>query len=152
MTKFTDHLILLDQYHIKLLLLHTIIIEVSLYCCDQLANFGTNTHKPVYIYCHLAAFYLVWIFLKAAIDNKYNSGLWVSVPKFATLSQYNETSIIMVCNSNNLIWPRSCTIKWSVNLAVIWYVSVLVVTHPCSHLIIYLDCATRDCCHFYVHY
>ena len=23
-----------------------IIIEVSLYCCDKLANFGTNTHKP----------------------------------------------------------------------------------------------------------
>ena len=33
-------------YPIKFLLLQTIIIEVSLYCCDKVENFGTNIHKP----------------------------------------------------------------------------------------------------------
>ena len=33
-------------YLIKFLLLQTIRIEDSLYCCDKLANFGTNMHKP----------------------------------------------------------------------------------------------------------
>ena len=44
-----------------------------------------------YIYCHLAAFYLVCHLKKWPNDNKYNSGLCVFVPKFAYLSQqYNE--------------------------------------------------------------
>ena len=45
MAKFTDQLIVLELYPIKFLLLQMIIIQVSLYCCDKLGNFGTNTHK-----------------------------------------------------------------------------------------------------------
>ena len=56
------------------------------------------------IYCHLATFHLVWNLKKRTNDNEYNSGLCVFVPKFAYLSQqYNEASIIIVCNSKNLI-------------------------------------------------
>ena len=37
-------------------------------------------------------------------DNNYNSGLCVFVPKFAYLSQqYNETAIIIICTSKNLL-------------------------------------------------
>ena len=43
MAKFTDHLIVLD---LSILLPRTIKIEVSLYCCEKLLHFGTNTHKP----------------------------------------------------------------------------------------------------------
>ena len=43
MAKFTDHLIVLD---LSILLPRTIKIEISLYCCEKLLNFGTNTHKP----------------------------------------------------------------------------------------------------------
>ena len=43
----------------------------------------------------------------------------VFVPKFATLSQqYNETPIMIVCNSKNIIEYRSSTIKQS-HLAVV---------------------------------
>ena len=55
-------------------------------------------------------FIVIWLlFLNGKLnkkrpnDNKYNSGLCVFVPKFAYLSQYNETSIIIMCNSKNLI-------------------------------------------------
>ena len=68
---------------------------------QTLAQIHTNLS---YIYCHLAAFYLVWHLKKQPNDNKYNPGLCVFVPKFAYLSQqYNETSIIIICNSKNLI-------------------------------------------------
>ena len=57
-----------------------------------------------YIYCHLAAFLNGKLNKKRPNDNKYNSGVCVFVPKFAYLSQqYNETSIIIMCNSKNLI-------------------------------------------------
>ena len=56
----------------------------------------------------------------------------VFVPKFATLSQqYNETPIMIVCSSKNIIEYRSSTIKQS-HLAVVWYHSLLL---PSSHLI-----------------
>ena len=69
-----------------------------------------------------------------------NSGLYVFMPKFAHLSQqYNKTSIIIVC-SNRV--DRSGTIRWSINLAIIWLL-------PSSHLIIsHFDCTMDDCCHF----
>ena len=57
-----------------------------------------------YIYCHLATFLNAKLNKKQPNDNKYNLGLCVFVPKFAYLSQqYNETSIIIICNSKNLI-------------------------------------------------
>ena len=57
-----------------------------------------------YIYCYLAAFLNGKLNEKRRNNNKYNSGLCVFVPKFAYLSQqYNETSIIIMCNSKNLI-------------------------------------------------
>ena len=48
MAKFTDHLILLDLSNLLNSCCYKlcIIIEVSLYCCDKLTNFGTNMHKP----------------------------------------------------------------------------------------------------------
>ena len=47
--KFIDHLIVLHGpvYPTNFLLLQTIKIEISLHCCDEVANCGTNTHKPV---------------------------------------------------------------------------------------------------------
>ena len=46
--KFTDRSFHSTEpvYSVTFLLPQAIIIEVSLYCCDKLANFGTNTHKP----------------------------------------------------------------------------------------------------------
>ena len=57
-----------------------------------------------YIYCHLAVFLNSELNKKQPNDNKYNSGLCVFVQKIAYLSQqYNETSIIIICNNKNLI-------------------------------------------------
>ena len=83
-----------------------IVIEISLYCRDKInKQILAQIHTILsYIYCHLAAFYLVWHLKKRSNDNKYNSGLCVFVPKFAYLSQqYNETSITIISNSKNLI-------------------------------------------------
>ena len=57
-----------------------------------------------FIYCHFATFLNAKLKEKWPNDNKYNSVLCVFVPKFAYLSQqYNETLIIIICNSKNLI-------------------------------------------------
>ena len=80
-----------------------IIIEVSLYC-DKYANFGTNAHKPELYLLSFGRFLNGKLNKKWPNDNKYNSGLCAFVPKFPYLSQqYNETSIIIMCNSKNLI-------------------------------------------------
>ena len=82
-----------------------IVIEVSLYCCDKQANFGTNTHNPeLYFYC-LVAFLNSKLNKKRPNDNKYNSDLCVFVPRFVIYlsQQYIETSITIICNSKNLI-------------------------------------------------
>ena len=80
-----------------------IIIESLLYC-DKLANFGIDTRKPELYLLSFGCFYLVWNLKKQPNDNKYNSGLYVSVLKFTYLSQqYNETSIIIIYNCKNLI-------------------------------------------------
>ena len=68
-----------------------------MYYCDKLANFGTNT--LLYIYCHLAALYLVeknW-----PNDNKFNLGLCAFVPKFA--NNVMKPQLYIVCSSKNLI-------------------------------------------------
>ena len=80
------------------LLPQTIVIEVSLYCCDKVANFCTNTHKPELHLLSFGCFFNSILNKKWPNDNKYNSGMCVFVPKFATLTQYNETSIAIVCN------------------------------------------------------
>ena len=79
-------------------------IEVSLYCSDKKVKFGTNTHNCELYLLSFGCFLFSLEFKKWPNDNKYNSGLCVFVPKFAYLSeQYNETSIIIICNSKNLI-------------------------------------------------
>ena len=60
--KVFDHLIILhlsSVYPIKFLLLQTVIIEISLYCYDKLANFGTNTYKPELYLLLFGCLYLV---------------------------------------------------------------------------------------------
>ena len=50
-------LIITPVYPIKFLLFQIVIIEASLYGCDKLANFGSNTHKPELYLCHLGTFF-----------------------------------------------------------------------------------------------
>ena len=76
-------------------------------------GFSTAKIKPVKIYplqVTLSTLLFIGTFSNSILNkkepnnNKYNSGLCVFMPKFAYLSQpYNETSIIIVCNSKNLI-------------------------------------------------
>ena len=81
-----------------------IIIEVS---CIVVINkqILAQIHTSLsYIYYHLGTFLNAKLNEKQPNENKYNLGLCVFVPKFAYLSQqYNETSIIIICNSKNLI-------------------------------------------------
>ena len=102
--RITDHLIVATTpvYCIKFLLVQMIIICIVVI---NKQNFGTNTHKPeLYILSFGRFIFSLPFKKKRPNDNKYNSGLCVFVPKFAYSSQqYNETSIIIICNSKNLI-------------------------------------------------
>ena len=63
-----------------------------------------NLSYELYYLLSLGCFLFSLEFKKQSNDIKNDIGLNVFVPKFAYLSwQYNETSIIIVCNSKNLI-------------------------------------------------
>ena len=105
MAQFTDHLIVPDLssvlnscYYRRLWLKFHCIVVINKQIMAQI-------HTSLsYIYYHLVTFYLAWNLKKRPNNNKYNLGLCIFAPKFAYLSQqYNETSIIIVCNSKNLI-------------------------------------------------
>ena len=56
-------------------------------CCYRLLAKFWHKYAQLKPELNLATFYLVWNLKKWPIDNKYNLGLCVLMPKFATLSQ-----------------------------------------------------------------